>query len=1013
MIIKQAEPSAIPQIIREHLTKKLEGTEFPLFVFSSDVAVDTWTEWAARNPEESGVRAVALEDFTAWDKFKGTYLAGDVSGKKCIPSLLRKLFIRSLIHQNLQFHFIKKIIPSDSGESAYAFTDWLAKILPALNLWHKKYEEFLLKNGLTATSDPDLENRDYYEIFTRYNDFLEKNAFFEPSWLTPEFVEKERTVIIFYPEILEDFSEYEDVFSSVQNVIAVRMPDEKPLISAYKYPDSRMELRHAILRLRELHEQGIKWTEMALSVPDLEVYRPYIRREFELYCIPFNIRAGESLTNNCAGQIFNQINDCVKSNFSYNSVRALLQNEYVPWKSDVRELKENLIREGNRLRAICAYEKDENSFELVDSWVEALSAAPGDVRELEFYKSLKNEVKKICQAASFEAVRTAWLIFRQNFLEVENFSGDANRILGRCISELDDLIDIEKRYLVPLALIAENPYSFYLNELNSKSYRPQEELNGVSIFSYRLSAQARFKVQLVIDSSQKNLDVPYKKLGFLNTEKRKLLLGADVDENANASVAFIRLYAAGSENSVLPVRFSYAEESFAGFSIAHNAFAVVDVEKLPPQELARLEEKDFIKNERDRISKAQFNFPQNQVLTKAQKASFERWVELTKNFNDIQREIPSEILQEKIKAALVTHRKSEADIVVTQSDLSKFYPCPRKWLLNTVLHLKEESLDTNLMQNFDMGNINHKILELFMNDLISMDECLPATDENGLFANEEQINQKIMEFTKEAIHSSQMDFCYSLLVLQTLDSQASLIAEGIMNFLHFLCKAPDKPDPDKLNTKTSIKGFGGYKVVGAELKISSVMQAGEEKNPIHLFGIIDCLLCSDEGDYVIIDYKNSKNSVPAASEINGDEYGILGDFQMPMYITLVKNEKILTTLTDESKIKVEAAYFYAIKNCDRTLALDEFRGLKKDAPPDAANLSKYDDFCRITLPLFNNYAQDFVDRVKESRFEPVNPSEVYGNYVHVEPHKVCAACDFKSICRTTFTVGEKELSREF
>ncbi|MCR4954984.1 MAG: hypothetical protein K6A43_13025, partial [Treponema sp.] len=136
MIIRSAEPSSIPAIISEFLGKKSDGSCKPLFVFSSDVAVDSWTEWVVRNPQLSGVQAVALEDFTAWDKFKGNFLAGNITGKKCIPSLLRKLYVRSLIHQNLQQHFIKKIVPSDSAEGAYAFTDWLSKILPSLKLWH-------------------------------------------------------------------------------------------------------------------------------------------------------------------------------------------------------------------------------------------------------------------------------------------------------------------------------------------------------------------------------------------------------------------------------------------------------------------------------------------------------------------------------------------------------------------------------------------------------------------------------------------------------------------------------------------------------------------------------------------------------------------------------------------------------------------------------------------------------------------------------------------------------------
>ena len=1061
MIIRSADPNSISAIITEFLGKKSDGSCKPLFVFSSDVAVDSWTEWAVRNSELSGVQAVALEEFTAWDKFKGNFLAGNVTGKNCIPSLLRKLYVRSLIHQNLEQHFIKKIVPSDSAESAYAFTDWLSKILPSLKLWHQKYVEFLAKNNLTEQTDPDLENQDYNQIFTRYNNFLEENNLFEPSWLNPEFVEKERTIIIFYPEILEDFSDYEAVFSKAQNVIAVKLPEAgthieteadvhtnagtytgaKNPVYVYKYQDSRKELRHTILRLRKLHEQGIKWTEMAVNVPDLDVYRPYIRREFELYCVPVNIRSGEPLTKNCAGLIFTQLNECFTSNFSYSSVRALLQNEYVPWKEDLKEVRENLILEGNRMRAICSYEENENSTKTVDIWKESLSAVATDERESRFYEKLKKRVTEICRAENFKKLRAAWFTFRDDFLQKENFTSDANKILGRCLSELDDLIDIENRFLEPLALKSESPFSFYLNEINSKTYRPQEKLNGVSVFSYRLAAQAHFKYQFIIDASQKNLDVPNKRLSFLNNEKRKLLLGANADEKANSSEAFVRLYAKDfvadlsnkSCNFYDSVHFSYAEETFAGFAIAHSALTVANSTDEPDNHCkefeSALEKYDFIKLERENLCKNGADGAQEADSTKCaddsqdvwgatctklvsalnlsvlQKEAAQNWANRLKNFNLIQNENITTPLQQKITEVLVTNRKSDSDFVVTQTDLAKFYPCPRKWILSSILKIKavEDSLDTNLMQNFDMGNINHKILELFMKDHAAKKETLPVTNQDGIFENEAQITKKIEEYVQTVIHSRSMDFKDSPLVIRVLESQATLIRDGILKFLHEFCKDPDKPEPEKINSRSSIHGFGGYTVVGAEVEIASEIK---EEQSIKLFGKIDCLLCSDDGDYVIIDYKNTSFAMPKAADICPDENGLLGDFQMPMYVTLVNNEKI----PQGSTIKVEAAYFYSIKEANRVCAIDDFTGLTKNSDSNAVNLKKYQAFCTNTIPLFNDYTKDFVERVKSAKFEPVIPQNKNGNFVHVEPYSVCVKCSFKDICRTTFTVGEKEVN---
>ncbi|MBQ3965314.1 MAG: PD-(D/E)XK nuclease family protein [Treponema sp.] len=968
MNIRQVAPGEMGRIIREYLKKKTERAEL-LFVFPSDVAADSWSEWAAMKPEESGVEAVALDDFTAWDRFKGSYLAGSETEKQCIPALLRKIFVRTIIRENIGKGFLCNIVPSDDAESAYAFTDWLSKIIPSLKLWHEKYEAMLKARQKTEADDKDEENKGYLELYRRYRDFLEKNNFFEPAWLTPEFIERKKTIIIFYPELLEDFSDYEEVFADADNVILVQVPDddsqEKP--KALEYSDSRKELRRTILYLRSLHKKGVRWTDIALSIPDLETYRPYIRRECERYCVPVNIRSGEPLTKNCAGLIFSQINDCYTSHFSYDSVRALLQNEYVPWKEDIAVLKENLIREGNRLRTICSYE-DEN--ERVDSWDLALSQVPGDVREREFYLTLKHEVSAICEAKSFDDLHKAWLIFKQRFLS-EDFSDEANNILGRCISELNDIIDIEKRYVSALELTVEKPYAFFLNELSAKTYRPQEKLDGISVFPYKLSAAAHIPYQFVIDASQTNLDIPFRKLGFLSGEKRKELLGQDADKTSGASAAFVRLYAKSGDE----ICFSYARETFSGFAIAHNAVQLVKEDDLRTE----LDTEDFYKHERNA-----------KEISVRQKQAFADWAEKTSDFGKNQPYQISDELREKITERIARKRHSDST-VVTQKDLSQFYPCPRKWLFSSILKLREDSLDTNLMQPYDMGNLNHKILELFMKKMKG--KALPVTNAGGLFDNEEEIQKEIEDFTDKAIHDPLMDFSKSPLVLRALESQAETISQNIMAFLHYLCKEPSRPAEDKRHSKTSIKGFGGFTVLDAEREIALTSEKG-----LKFYGVIDCLLLDPESDdLAIIDYKNSTAAMPKASELKADDMGLLGDFQMPMYASLVRQPLV-------------AAYFYAIKDNENRRVVDEYSGLTaSDKDAGLENIYQYEVFKKRTIPLFECYAEDFVDRVQKGRFEPVVPRKKEGAFVHAEAYSVCSKCSFSGICRTTFTLGEKKI----
>ena len=67
------------------------------FVFPTDIAASAWSDYALRLK-----KAVALERFTAWDKFKSEAVRAEKQDKNSIPSPLRKLFVLQLLRQNAE-----------------------------------------------------------------------------------------------------------------------------------------------------------------------------------------------------------------------------------------------------------------------------------------------------------------------------------------------------------------------------------------------------------------------------------------------------------------------------------------------------------------------------------------------------------------------------------------------------------------------------------------------------------------------------------------------------------------------------------------------------------------------------------------------------------------------------------------------------------------------------------------------------------------------------------------------
>lgn len=970
-------PNDIPQILAQNLPD-----QNTIFVFSTDTVMNSWIDWIVLNPQISGTDAVPFERFTAWDNFKREYLSISQDGLTAVPTLLRKLFVADLIHKNSlkpkEERFQVIINPDDEfAKNADTFSSWISDNLTSLHFWKSRYEKNKSEYG-----EMDSEDKDYDFIYNEYSNFLKSNNLFEPSWIeNTDIIQGDKKFIIFYPEMLQDFQDFTETFEKSDNITLCKLPQNLPSPKAYLYPDSRTELRQTMLQIINLvKENKADWSEIALSIPDIETYRPYIEREFDLYGIPYVIKSGIKLTQNTAGRIFREIYNCYNENFTFDSVRSLLLDECVPWKEEYIQLKEDLIREGNRMRCICSpYEKD-IWLSTFTSKINRLEKTDNPTKNEElsyfnnlkdFYLKLKTDIKQFFteENKTFANILKAWMQFKSNFLQDDkNFSEEANNILSRCITELEEIIKIENDFS-DCKLFINSPFDFYLQMLDEKTYTPQTKKTGVQIFKYKLSAAAHFKYQFVIDGSQKNLEVVNKRLTFFNATKRSKLHLLEDDKNLNATEVFMKLYARSIPNGADDnfVHFSAATETFSGFAIPHS---LLEYKK---DNLPNLDSDDYIKNEMNFIR----NRGNNQItaITENQKQMFNNWKNHSlSNDNSYS---TNDNLNKIIDSRIGENGKID---ISARSDLEKFFPCPRKWVLQTLLHLKEDSLDTDLMKGYDMGNLNHKILELVLSEY--MNKKLPFFDkEKEIFINSDDgsdCTQDFINLIEKSVEKgivSITDIRDSLLVIQTLQSQTNAITTTIINFLKLFL----------INFEQN--GFGMCKVLGME--VDNIL----EMENFNYKGRIDCILETPSFDLVIIDFKNSKSSIPDMKSLFVNEDGLLGDFQMSVYYKLV---------SINGKKEIFSLDYYSITDASKTSVVDPHKSTKSKA------LTSFEDY-NPTLKVTDEYANEFSKIIKEKVFIPqqsYNPKD----RLNVKNYEHCSQCNFNSICRTTYTVASKNIS---
>ena len=669
------------------------------------------------------------------------------------------------------------------------------------------------------------------------------------------------------------------------------------------------------------------------------------------------------------------------------------------------------------MRCICSFEKQtEDDWKKVDSWEEALGKTYNtNGKYLKMYRKLHNDVCRFFsrENVSFENVRSAWFNFKANFIDENDFSSDANKILGRCLSELESIIAIEKDY-ADTGLTVENPFQFYLNLLNSKSYTSQSADKGISVFPYKLSAGAYFKYQFVIDGSQKNIEVPYKPLAFLNSEQRKKLKLAEDERLYNATGTIIRLYAKTSDGADENfVHFSASENTFSGFSIPHSALEIE--EKVPDQDDAdfNLAEKHWIENGAKEPMK----------ISGSQKNQLEKWINaaLEKDSDyrineEIRKKIDYHFVESKNlsldrKKIAVSEKCRAMNKISARSDMEKFFPCPRKWIFSQILKFQEDSLSTDLMTPYDMGSLHHKILEKFMD--LYKDKALPFFNNGSFFEkneNSQELNsnndvtlriQNLLYGTNDepglvekSIKAVSNDFSDSPLVIMTLMSQKNNIANTIMAFLENLLESYSVESEDEM--PKDISGIGNCTVVSVEDTYVSEMEK------FAYYGKIDCVVKTpDTKQLVLLDYKNSTTSFPAGFKAN--ENGILEDYQMTVYCRL---------LCKDCAKELAASYFYAIKDCKRLLVFDKYKENQVDSKGNPKKDENYAAF-EPSVKICDEYA-DVMNKIVSAESPDFSPktSKNLKNRQNVKRYIDCAGCNYKEVCRTTYSVAGKQLKTE-
>ena len=927
-----------------------------VFVFPSRIASRLWFQ---KSLSITGLGTIPSENYMSWDGFKESCLVSQAASLSPVSNTVRRIFAQYISRLNSEKAkdgepLFKSLIPQDYAETGAVFSEWIAGILPQLDHFEKRYAD--------KSSDflEDDEMRDYLFLKNEYADFLKKNSLFEPSWVSSEFYSYQKKYIIIYPELMEDFSEYAELLSRQEEIGYIPCPkfsQKENLIDVYK--NSRSELKNTALQIEKLLSEGVRADEIAVSVPDIENYAAYIKREFYLRGIPAEFRSGFKLGLEQAGKLFSLIYDCVQNNFAFEFMKPIVLNKHIPWKD--REGAEALIDYGVKNNCAVSWKENKEDAVYKNIWIESFKINyEKDEIEVEQKKKARDwfysfyyAVNRICESKTFADLQKNYFLFRNELIDENLFSEKDNAILGRCISCLQELLYLEDKFE---AYMPCDRFKFFISELDKAIYVPQNTGLAVSIFPYRVAAATPFNYHFVLNCSQDHTNIIYNKLSFLRKDKREALGVFETD----ASSYFFEAYTE-SPNTV----FSFSPHNFNSYLIINNLFEISEDEEIKNAERVNKKIKELKSYDSfllDYPEEKKDATQETSAIYKVQKnaASTFSTLKRKKKFSYLQNSYDK--ISEELNSYMEENLFKEGALKLSQTDLKIFTECPVSWFLEKVLSVFSENYDAGIFDARNIGNLSHNVLEILYKEIGSTDKYFNSKNLDNYIERASLIFDDLAEKSIDFRGALAKPFIQSL-------------KKRVMEAVNFV-----------LESDASL--LDGYEPKWVEEWIEI------ENDGILYRGKIDrASFPQDERSGVIIDYKT--NNMPAYSSYGKKNSSVeeieLTDFQIPMYIFLAES-KLKKDSTKEKKNfeTIEHAWFLSFVQQKINKVVND-----NEAIPVTRNGSERtrEDF-QSSIDAFINEAERFAEQVKTQDF--TKPSTV--------SFETCSTCGFKHICRTAYSV---------
>lgn len=486
---------------------------------------------------------------------------------------------------------------------------------------------------------------------------------------------------------------------------------------------------------KAVKNEGIRYKQITVSCPSIEMYRAAFTKYFSLYHIPFHIDEDEAIGNHCFIKLIDGIFETVLQNFKRESLFKLLKNPLLQFSFDDITGYENFATEFDvnygrftnidSFSSFSNFDKIRDTAKIVADFIKLIQtiddkkSSEGFVNALYFVLEsldMENRIAEVEQSlfddGDLKMKEMSKHIFdkvKELFKIIVMINGDVETNLRDCYQLFKNAVKNEKMVLLPVSndcvvirsvenTITDGTEILYICGASEGSFPPETAEQTIITLK---EASILHKNNCPFEPTQKDnaINGRFNILGLLMSSYNKLVLTYSEGLDGNhSSVSHI----ASRLASIFGVSAKRVDEIINFYAIADAKESCFDI--LGTEENAK---KIFL----TRIISAQggcsgISIGELAVYDGIYNA-LEKSGKITANtfFNEKQ----DDTLQ--IDCVKLFFDKGQAEKKVSVSELEKYFSCPRKHFFN--YGLSANPTKTAEIGALDIGNIVHDILKNF------------------------------------------------------------------------------------------------------------------------------------------------------------------------------------------------------------------------------------------------------------------------------------------------------------